>query len=35
MSKVIRYTNEFKQDAEAQVVVGVYVVSELEGWLDG
>ena len=35
MSHRIRYTDEFKQDAVAQVVVGVYVVSELEGRLDG
>ena len=35
MSKGIRDTNEFKQDAVAQVVERGYAVSELEGWLDG
>ena len=35
MSKGIRYTDEFKQDAVAQVVERGYVVIELEGWLDG
>jgi transposase-like protein len=35
MSKGIRHTDEFKQNAVAQVVERGYVVIELEGWLDG
>jgi transposase-like protein len=35
MSKGIRYKNQFKQDAVAQVVERGYAVIELEGWLDG
>ena len=36
MSKTIRYTDEFKQDAVAQVVRVVMLPRvNLEGWLDG